>query len=136
MPIGSPQPEPLAHQAQHLPPGGPVPGTSALAGPDAVSFAGAPANDFRSAPASDLLGAPASDFPGAPASEPRAPAPSGFPFFHNSGRGPAGYGPSPDGSGETNHTLIVPGGGLSYDGLPYGGVPYGEGEGPAYPGRP
>ncbi len=165
MPIGSPQPEPLAHQAQHLPPGGPVPGTSALAGPDAVSFAGAPAsdfagtpasdfagagasdfpgevaragapaNDFRSAPASDLLGAPASDFPGAPASEPRAPAPSGFPFFDNSGRGPAGYGPSPDGSGETNHTLIVPGGGLSYDGLPYGGVPYGEGEGPAYPGR-
>jgi serine/threonine-protein kinase len=41
----------------------------------------------------------------------------------------------PDGSGATNHTLVVPGGGLGYDGLPYGGVPYGQGDGPAYPER-
>src|SRR5260221_702760 len=73
MPIGSPQPEPLAHQAQHLPPGGPVPGTSALAGPDAVSFAGAPASDFAGTPASDFAGAGASDFPGEVA-RPGAPA--------------------------------------------------------------
>src|SRR5258708_15426095 len=63
MPIGSPQPEPLAHQAQHLPPGGPVPGTSALAGPDAVRFAGAPASDFAGTPASDFAGAGAGHLP-------------------------------------------------------------------------
>jgi serine/threonine-protein kinase len=81
---------------------------------------------------------------------------SGFPFFDESGtastsnfQGPAGggatgggYSPMP-GSGYgppgsqdgTNHTLIVPAGGRSYDGLPYGGLPYGQDDEPSYPGR-
>src|SRR5215472_8589143 len=48
-----------------------------------------------------------------------APAPPAFPFFGDGDRGPA---PVPAGSDGTNHTLVVPGGGIAHDGLPYGGV--------------
>jgi eukaryotic-like serine/threonine-protein kinase len=85
-------------------------------GADAVTYHGAPPADAPSAVPADMHRMP-------------APAPSGFPFFEENNRAPAGA----DG---TNHTLVVPGGGLAHDGLPYGGVPYAEGEGPAYPRRP
>jgi eukaryotic-like serine/threonine-protein kinase len=83
---------------------------------------------------------------------------AGFPFFDEDGRATAAYRPAPGdggygsgsayspmpgrgysempgGAGGPDHTLVVPAGGLSYDGLPYGGVPYDEGDGPAYPPR-
>jgi serine/threonine-protein kinase len=89
---------------------------------------------FHTAPLADVRAAPRADVRGASAQSP-APAPSGFPFFDDIDRGPAGPAPVPAGSDGTNHTLVVPGGGLAHDGLPYGGVPYGDGEGPAYPRR-
>ena len=61
---------------------------------------------------------------------PSAVPPAGFPWF-DEGSPPPG---APDGA---HHTLIVPAGGLAYDGVPYGGLPYGEDDGPpAYPSRP
>jgi eukaryotic-like serine/threonine-protein kinase len=117
LPIGSLEPGPLARQ-EPAPPGGSGPGAHALSVP--------------LVPAGDLPGALANDFPTAPANQTPSTAPSGFPFFGDNDRGPAGHGSRPDAADGMNHTLIVPGGGLSYDGLPYGGVPYGEGEGPAY----
>jgi eukaryotic-like serine/threonine-protein kinase len=57
------------------------------------------------------------------------PVESRFPFFGDQERPPEGA------PGATNHTLVVPGGGLAADGVPYGGLPYSHGEGPAYPGR-
>ena len=45
------------------------------------------------------------------------------------------YSPVPGGAGNANHTLVVPAGGVGYDGLPYGGLPYADGDGPAYPPR-
>jgi len=151
-PIGSPEQEPFAQQVRSAPtgdfsggPAGNFPSASAgnfSSGP-ASNFPSAPMSGFPSAPASGFPGAPAVDSPGAPASNflgappspASAPASSGFPFFDENDRRGAGYGPGPDGRDGTNHTLIVPGGGLSYDGLPYGGVPYGAGEGPTYPER-
>ena len=63
---------------------------------------------------------------------PRAPAavpPAEFPWFDQDT-------PVPGGPSGTHHTLVVPAGGLGYDGVPYGGVPYGTGGGPpAYPRR-
>jgi len=60
---------------------------------------------------------------------PSAVPPAGFPWF-DEGSPPPG---APDGA---HHTLIVPAGGLAYDGVPYGGLPYGEDDGPpAYPSR-
>jgi eukaryotic-like serine/threonine-protein kinase len=89
---------------------------------DAVTFHGAPPAEAVSALPADVRSTP-------------APAPSGFPFFDNGDRGPAGPAQVPASSDGTNHTLVVPGGGLAQDGLPYGGVPYGAGDGPAYPPR-
>jgi len=91
-------------------------------GADAATFHGAPPADARGALPADMRRAP-------------GPAPSGFPFFDDGDRGPAGPAPPPAGSDGTNHTLVVPGGGLAHDGLPYGGVPYGDGDGPSFPGR-
>ncbi len=95
--------------------------------------------------------------PASPGGPVPAVDPAGFPWFDEDepGTGPAGTGPMPgDGSGSVyspmpghgyspppggpggaNHTLIVPAGGVGYDGLPYGGMPYAEGDGPAYPAR-
>jgi eukaryotic-like serine/threonine-protein kinase len=77
--------------------------------------------------------------------------PAGFPWFNEDnptagyGQGPgSGFSPMPGneyspvpggGPGNVNHTLVVPGGGVGYDGLPYGGLPYTDGDGPAYPPR-
>jgi eukaryotic-like serine/threonine-protein kinase len=85
-------------------------------GADAVTFHGAPPVDAPSALPADMHRSP-------------APAPSAFPFFDD---GDPSSAPVPAGSDGTNHTLVVPGGGLAHDGLPYGGVPYGDGEGPAF----
>jgi len=96
---------------------------------------GLPSGSPQGADAVTFHGAPPSEAPGAlPADMHRtpAPAPSGFPFFDDGVRGPAGPAPVPAGSDGTNHTLVVPGGGMAQDGLPYGGVPYGDGEGPAF----
>jgi eukaryotic-like serine/threonine-protein kinase len=83
---------------------------------------------------------------------------AGFPFFDEDGRATVGYRPTPGdegygsgstyspmpgrgysqtpgGAGGADHTLVVPAGGVSYDGVPYGGLPYAEGDGPAYPPR-
>jgi serine/threonine-protein kinase len=84
--------------------------------------------------------APPGDFPGLPAGQHPAPGPSAFPFFDSGDRRPSRYDPVPGGGSGTNHTLVVPGGGLAHDGLPYGGLPYGgvpyaQGEGPAVAGR-
>jgi beta-lactam-binding protein with PASTA domain len=92
-----------------------------------VTFHGAPLAGVQSAPPADARGAPAGQSPG--------PAPSGFPFFDDGVRGPAGPASVPAGSDGTNHTLVVPGGGIAQDGLPYGGVPYGDDDGPAFPRR-
>jgi beta-lactam-binding protein with PASTA domain len=105
-------------------------------------------------PGADMAGFPPAPFP--PPSADELPAAGGFPFFDETGaastsnfQGPprggatgSGYSPMP-GSGYgppgsqdgTNHTLIVPAGGRSYDGLPYGGLPYSQDDGPSYPGR-
>jgi beta-lactam-binding protein with PASTA domain/predicted Ser/Thr protein kinase len=65
---------------------------------------------------------------------PGAVPPAEFPWFDEAGPMPAG--PISDRQNGTNHTLIVPAGGLAYDGIPYGGRPYGEGDVPAAgPGR-
>jgi len=93
---------------------------------------GLPSGSPQGADAVTFHGAPPSEAPGAlPADMHRtpAPAPSAFPFFDDGVRGPA---PVPAGSDGTNHTLVVPGGGMAQDGLLYGGVPYGDGEGPAF----
>src|SRR5262249_57247535 len=100
-------------------PGGALPGGSPHAAEAAPS---------HGAPPAEALGAPPANVRSTP-----APAPSGFPFFDDGGRGPAGPAPVPAASDGTNHTLVVPSGGVAQDGLPYGGVPYGGGEGPAYP---
>ncbi len=102
---------------------GPANGLSA--GP-ANGLSAGPANGLSAGPGADFSAAPVGVFPAGPGTP--GPAPSGFPFFDEA-RGP-------DGPGGTNHTLIVPAGGLTQDGLPYGGVPYGEGEEPdGYRGR-
>src|SRR5262249_52381063 len=85
---------------------------------------------FHGAPPAEALGALPADVRSTP-----APAPSGFPFFDDGGRGPAGPAPVPAASDGTNHTLVVPSGGGAQARLPYGGVPYSDGEGPAYPRR-
>jgi serine/threonine-protein kinase len=87
---------------------------------NAVTFHTAPLADVQTAREADIRG---------------APAPSGFPFFDHTDRGPGGPDPVHAGSDGTNHTVVVPGGGFGHDGLPYGGVPYGDGEGPAFPRR-
>jgi eukaryotic-like serine/threonine-protein kinase len=161
MPIGGLEPEPSGRHAQPAPPGGPAPRAQAASFPSlpASDVPGRPASDVRGWPAGDIPGLPASNIPGlaagpvagqpanglagtlasdVPAARPDqapAPGPAGFPFFDDGRRGPAGYGPGPGGSDGTNHTLIVPAGGLSHDGLPYGGVPYDDGEGPDLAGR-
>ncbi len=83
-------------------------------------------------PAAALL--PAAIPPGAvlPAAMPPDRPPGGvppaeFPWFDEAGPVPAS--PMSDRQNGTNHTLIVPAGGLAYDGVPYGGLPYGEGDG-------
>jgi beta-lactam-binding protein with PASTA domain len=90
---------------------------------------------FHTAPLADVRTTPQADSRGAPASRSPAHAPSGFPFFDVTDRGPGEPAPVPAGSDGTNHTVVVPGGGFGHDGLPYGGVPYGDGEGPAFPRR-
>jgi eukaryotic-like serine/threonine-protein kinase len=65
---------------------------------------------------------------------PGAVPPAEFPWFDEAGpmpTGPMAASPMSDGQNGINHTLIVPAGGLAYDGVPYGGLPYGEGDGPA-----
>jgi len=69
----------------------------------------------------DMLPAPAPSAPPLPAAlPPAAGPPAEFPWFDQDSPAPGG----PDGA---NHTLIVPAGGVAYDGGPYGGVPYGGG---------
>jgi eukaryotic-like serine/threonine-protein kinase len=64
-----------------------------------------------------------------PAAAPVGVPPAEFPWFDEDA-------PAPDGPGGAHHTLVVPAGGLAYDGIPYGGLPYGEDDGPPpYPRR-
>jgi eukaryotic-like serine/threonine-protein kinase len=121
---------------------------------DAGEFLQAISDARRGLPAA----APADAPPGQPLPDQQArisgpvPAvdPAGFPWFNEdsatagygqapgSGFGPMPgneYSPVPGGPGNVNHTLVVPAGGVDYDGLPYGGLPYAAGDGPAYPPR-
>jgi eukaryotic-like serine/threonine-protein kinase len=90
-------------------------------------------------PAAALL--PAAILPGAalPAAMPpdRPPGtvpPAEFPWFDEAD--PMSASPISDRQNGANHTLIVPVGGLAYDGIPYGGLPYGEDDAAAAsPGR-
>jgi eukaryotic-like serine/threonine-protein kinase len=125
-PAGQPPAQPLLDQQARI--SGPVP---------AVDPAGFPWFDEGNATAG--YGQPPADFGQPAASFGQAAADYGQP--QGSGYSPmpmeagAGYGPGPGGQGNANHTLVVPGGGLGYDGVPYGGLPYGDGDGPAYPPR-
>jgi eukaryotic-like serine/threonine-protein kinase len=83
----------------------------------------------------DMLAAPAPSAPPLPAAlPPMAGPPAEFPWFDQDNLAPGV-------PGEAHHTLIVPAGGVGYDGVPYGsvpygGLPYGEDDGPpAYPRR-
>ena len=114
MPIGGPGPVP----GQQGPPG-----LSPAVGPAAVMLADTMPPDATPPPGMPLVGVPLA---GAP---PAAGPPAEFPWFDQDNRGPGGQ-------NGTNHTLIVPAGGLAHDGVPYGGLPYGEGDGPpAHPRR-
>jgi eukaryotic-like serine/threonine-protein kinase len=99
------------------------PDLSPGAGAAAVMLPDTMPPDAMPPPGMPLVGVPLA---GAP---PAAGPPAEFPWFDQDN-------PGPGGQNGTNHTLIVPAGGLAHDGVPYGGLPYGEGDGPpAYPPR-
>jgi eukaryotic-like serine/threonine-protein kinase len=106
----------IADVRRGLPIGGPGP---APAGPPVPPL-----------PAAALLPAAVAP-PEAPpfAAPPVGVPPAEFPWFDEDH-------PAPDGPGGAHHTLVVPAGGLAYDGVPYGGLPYGEDDAPpSYPRR-